>query len=166
MPCPPSASGSSLIEVILAMGTLAVALPLVAAVMARAGQSSAAAQAESRSAWIIPACMQEIEAAHVGKSRALPTLARREPFPAPGQFLALAFAEDGRALGSVERDAYLTGTRGGGDKPVRYLVTIHCQAAAGPPGPSRMRDLRLTLEYPSAAPATKRRKLDFHTRIP
>ncbi|MEI6676666.1 MAG: hypothetical protein WCO57_15965 [Verrucomicrobiota bacterium] len=161
---PTSARGASLIEALLALGVLAVALPLVAAVMAHSAQSMAAAQAESRCTSIIPACIQEIDAAHEGKAQFLPRLTRGQPFPASGETLALAFSDDGRALGSVTPEAYLTGTRALADEAVRYLASIRCEAAA--PGTRAMRSLCLTLEYPSAAPATRRKKLDFHTRIP
>lgn len=161
-----TAHGSSLIDALLAMGMLAVALPLVSAVMARSAQSMATAQAESRCAWIIPSCVQEIEAAHQGKARFLPELTRDQPFPAPGATLALAFSADGRALGCVEPKAYLTGTHKLAKEAVRYIAAISCQPAAARPGTPSMRNLRLTLEYPAAAPAAKRKKLDFHTRLP
>ncbi|MEI6655365.1 MAG: hypothetical protein WCP45_11395 [Verrucomicrobiota bacterium] len=161
---PTSARGASLIEALLALGVLAVALPLVSAVMARSAQSMAAAQAESRCTSIIPACLQEIDAAHEGKAQFLPKLTRGQPFPAAGETLALAFTDDGRALGCVKPQAYLTGTRTLADAAVHYLASIRCEAAT--PGTCAMRHLCLTLEYPSAAPAAKRKKLDFHTRIP
>ncbi|MCX6877969.1 MAG: type II secretion system protein [Verrucomicrobia bacterium] len=161
-----TAAGFSLIEVILAMGVLAVALPLVFAVMARSGQSTAAAQAETRCAWIIPACLNEIEAAHAGNARFLPTLTRGQPFPAPGEVLALAFAADGRALGLADPEAYHRGLKNLADEPIRYLASIRTQRSPAQPGGPPMLNLRLTLEYPSAAPVAKRQKLDFFTRLP
>jgi hypothetical protein len=167
-PCPPSSHtcGSSLIEVLLAMGVLAVALPLVGAVLVRAGQSAAAAQAETRCGWIVPACMKEIEAAYEGKARFLPKLPRNQPFPAAGEVLALAFAGDGRALGRIDRETYHSGGRILADEPIRYLASIHAAPAASRSNITPMLGLRVTLEYPSAAPLAKRRKLDFHTCIP
>jgi len=161
-----SARAASLIEALLAMGVLAVALPLVFAVLARSGQSAAAAQAETRCGWIIPACLDEIEAAREGNARFLPKLTRGQPFPAADQVLALAFAGDGRTLGCVARKDYLTGIDRLAGEPVRYVVSIHAQPAPDQPNTHAMLNLRLTLECPSAAPLAKRRKLDFHTRIP
>lgn len=161
-----NAVGSSLIEVVIAMGVLAVALPLVFAVLASSGQSCARAQAETRCVWIIPACINEIEAAHQGTGRFLPPLPRGQPFPAPGTILALAFAEDGRALGCVAPDAYQTGVSRLANEPIRYLASFHSEPAPPRPNMPPLLNLRLTLEYPSAAPLAKRQHLDFHTRIP
>ena len=158
--------GSSLIEVLLAMGVLAVALPLVFAVLARSGQSAASAQAETRCVWIIPTCLDEIAAARDGTARFLPKLARGEPFPAAGEVLALAFAADGRPLGCVARDAYLSGLSRLADDPIRYLVSMRAEPAVAQPKSQAMLGLHLTLEFPAAAPLKQRHLLKFHTRIP
>lgn len=161
-----SDTGTSLIEVLLAMGVLAVVLPLVFAVLARSGHSAAAAQAETRCVAIIPACLDEIEAAHAGAARFLPQLTRGQPFPATGDVLALAFAADGSALGRVEHNAYRTGLATLGDHPIRYFASLQAEAAPARPDTPALRHLRVTLEYPAAAPLAQRHKLDFHSRIP
>ena len=158
--------GSSLIEVLMAMGILAVVLPLIFAVLARASQSYAEAQAETRCLSILPACMNEIEAAQQGTTRYLPALPCGVLFPAPGTILALAFARDGRLLGCVAPAAYLAGTRRLADEPIRYLASLHTEPAPAQPNMPAMLHLRITLEYPPAAPMAKRRHLDFHTCIP
>jgi hypothetical protein len=165
-PPPSPTCGSSLIEVLLAMGVLAVAVPLVSAVLVRSGQSAAAAQAETRCGWILPACLMEIEAACEGKARFLPKLPRNQSFPAAGDVLALAFAGDGRALGRIDRETYHRGGSTLADEPIRYLASIHTEPAASRPNIAPMLSVCVTLEYPSAAPLAKRQKLDFHTRIP
>ena len=157
-------AGSSLIEVLIAMGVLALVLPLVFAVLARAAMSCAAAQAETRCASILPACMNEIEAAQHGTARFLPPLNRGVPFPAAGA--TLAFARDGRLLGGVAADACLGGVRSLASEPVRYLATFHTGAAPTRPNMPAMLSLRISLEYPAAAPLARRRHLDFHTSIP
>lgn len=166
MPPRVSPRGFSLIEIIIAMGVLAVALPLVCAVMARSGQSSASAKAETHCVWILPACLHEIDAAFLGKSHYLPTLARGQSLPAAGDILALAYSKEGRALALVTREAYHMGINPLAGDAVAYIVSI-----CGEPSPTQasrpsMCNLRLTLEYPPAAPAVKRQKLDFFTRIP
>ena len=62
------------------MGVLAVAVPLVFAAIAKSGQSAAHARAETRCVWIIPACLNEIEAARDGKSKLIPPRLPGEPF--------------------------------------------------------------------------------------
>ena len=163
---PARIAGTSLIEVLLAMGVLAVALPLVAAVLARSGQGCAAAQAETRCGWILPACLDEIEAAHTGSARFLPDLTRGQSFPAPGDVLVLAFADDGRALGCVGRDAYLSGLGRLRGESVRYLASLRADPAATRPNMQPGRALRVTLEFPAAAPLAKRHHLEFFTRLP
>jgi Tfp pilus assembly protein PilV len=162
----PSRRGASLIEVVVAMGVLAVAVPLVFAVIARSGQNAANARAETRSTWIIPACLNEIEAARTGASKLIPPRLPGQPFPADGQFLTIAFSEDGRPLGTIEQKAYATGIKTLADQPVRYLATIRTEPAPAAPGVPPMLNLHLTLEHPAAAPAAQRRKIAFHSRIP
>jgi Tfp pilus assembly protein PilV len=161
---PVHACGASLIEGVIAMGVLAVALPLVFAVIARSAQATTAAQAESRSTWIIPACLEEIQAAAAGKAQFLTNPTPNQPFPTPNKPLALAFSPDGRTLGSIQPDAYAAGIRQLAGQAARYIVSIHTDPAQSAERP--MRGLRLTLEYPAAVPHTKRRKLDFHTHLP
>lgn len=158
--------GASLIEALIAMGVLAVVLPLVFAVLARSGQSCASARAETRCAWIIPACMAEIEAAHRSAARFLPPLPPGQPIAPPGGVLVLAFAGDGRALGRVARDAYLSGVSRLAGEPVRYLASLHSEPVPALPNMPPLMNLRVTLEFPSASPQAKRQCLDFHSRIP
>ncbi|KAB2641958.1 MAG: hypothetical protein DVB25_00085 [Verrucomicrobia bacterium] len=157
-------AGSSLIEVLIAMGVLAVALPLVFAVLARAGMSCAAAQAETRCVVILPACMDEIKAAQHGIARFLPPSNRHSPFPAAAA--TLAFARDGHLLGNVAPEVYLAGVRQLANEPVRFLATLHTSPAPILPNMPAMLSLRISLEYPAAAPLAQRRHLDFHTCIP
>jgi type II secretory pathway pseudopilin PulG len=164
----PGPSGASLIEVVIAMGVLAVSVPLMFGVFAKSGESAAAAKAETRCNWIIPECMREIEAAREGKARFLPRREAGAAYPASGETLALAFSGDGRPLGKVPTRSYEAGIKALADEPVRYLVSIHSELAENKDRPDvpPMLNLRLTLEYPAAVPVRKRRTLDFHSRIP
>lgn len=158
--------GASLIEVVIAMGVLAVSVPLVFAVIAKSGQNSSHARAETRCAWIIPACLNEIEAARSGQSKFIPSRLPGEPFPAAGTLLCIGFAEDGRPLGTIEQAAYDKGIKTLSDEPVRYLATIRSEVAPVKAGSPPMLNLHLIVEHPAAAPARKRQKIDFHSRIP
>ena len=161
-----SRRGASLIEVIIAIGVLAVSAPLVFAVIAKSSQNAANARAETRCSWIIPACLNEIEAARTGSSQFLPPRVAGEPFPSAGTLLAIGFSEDGRPLGTVAQSAYDRGLKTLADEPLRYIVTIRAETAVVKAGSPPMLDLHLTLEHPAAAPAIKRRKIDFHSRLP
>jgi Tfp pilus assembly protein PilV len=63
-----SARGATLIEAVIAIGVLAVAIPLVYGALAEGGKSGLSSQAETRSTWMIPACIDEIHASRQGRS--------------------------------------------------------------------------------------------------
>jgi hypothetical protein len=159
--------GASLVEAIIAVGVLAVAVPLVFATMAESGESGLSAQAETRSSWIVPACMEELQLAMKGTSMHIGELTPTKDFPAAGGIVALAFAGEGGVLGKVEPSAYESGLREINGRPVRYIASMSGSL------PKQFNDenpqcltVVITIEYPAAAPAAKRQKIDFHTRLP
>jgi len=162
----PCRGGSTLLEAVIAAGVLAVAIPLVGGVLARAGQCAIAAQADTRSTWIIPACLDEIRASRTGCPRYLPPSTNGRVFPPGGEVWALAFSAAGKPLGRVARAPYARGTREIAGVAVCYIVSLSSSPApaemAGPP----LLPVHLSLEFPAAAPADHRRKLSFHTLMP
>lgn len=171
-PTPSAARGTSLIEVVLAMGVLAMVVPLVFGLFAKSSESAAAARAESRSGWIIPVCLSELAAARDGTSQALPKREPGLPYPSSGGVVALAFTDDGRLVDRLPADLYEKGSARLANQAIRYLVTIQTvpDPATTPATTTGtavvpMSTLHLILEYPASSPARKRRKLDFHTRI-
>lgn len=158
--------GVSLVEAIIAVGVLAVAVPLVFATMAGSGDSGLSAQAETRCSWIVPACMEELELAMQAKSQNLPALQPSKAFPG-GDPLALAFGAEGEILGKVDQGSYKRGLRNVGNKTARYIASMSgtlpeqtSQAVARP------LEVKIIVEYPAAAPEEKRRKIEFHTKLP
>lgn len=160
------AKGSSLVEAIVAVGVLAVAVPLVFATLAGSGESGLSAQAETRCSWIVPTCLEELQATRTGDSRFLPDTLVGEAFPAGGGLMALAFSGDGRVLGQVPRESYESGLRTLGGEAVRYIVAMSGTPVTSNQEAVPLLAVRLTLEYPAVSPAVKRSKLDFHTRMP
>lgn len=161
-----SVRGSTLIEAVIAVGVLAVAVPLVFGAMAEGGKTAAAAQAETRSTWIIPACIEEVRASREGKPRFFTATTTGQVFPPAGEVWALAFAKDGKLIGKISKDSYNSGTKTLNGQTVRYIASMVSTEAVVRQGATPMLDLRITLEFPAAAKATKRGKLDFLTRIP
>ena len=161
--CP---SGTTLIESVIAIGVLAVAIPMVFGTLAESGKSALFAQTESRSTWMVPVCMDEIQASRDGRSRFFPTTEVGEAFPPEGDVWALGFSQDGKLIGKIPKTLYQNGTREIAGTPVRFIATI---ASTKPPaqdgGPPLLR-VAISLESPAASPVEKRRKLDFHTCIP
>lgn len=159
--------GVSLVEAIIAVGVLAVAVPLVFATMAGSGDSGLSAQAETRCSWIVPACMEELELAMQSRSQHLPALLPSTAFPG-GEPLALAFGVEGEILGKVDQGAYKQGLRTVGSKSARYIASMsgtlpEQQSSAEV---SRPLDVTIIVEYPAAAPQEKRRKIEFQTKLP
>jgi Tfp pilus assembly protein PilV len=161
-----SAPGATLVESVIAVGVLAVAVPLVFGSLAEAGKNGASAQAETRSAWIVPACMAEIQASRDGRPQFFTSTAIGQPFPAAGDVWALAFSADGRPLGRVGRSLYENGLKELAGEPVRFIAVLSAVAEPPASGATPMLSACISIEYPSSAPAARRGKIDFNTRIP
>lgn len=163
---PPEKRGSTLIEVVIAVGVMAVAVPLVFGALAESGKSGMSAEAETRSTWIVPLCVDEIRASREGRSEYFTATTTGQIFPPTGEVWALAFSQEGKPISKISKAVYDTGTKELNGVKISYLATI---SATNPPtqtGATPMLSARVTMEYPSAAPAAKRQKLDFFTRIP
>ena len=148
------------------MGVLAVAIPLVFGALAEGGKSGMASEADTRSTWIVPSCMEEILASRDGRPQFFTKTAVNEIFPPTGDVWALAFSPEGKPIGKITQAVYNKGAKEIDGKPVRYIATLSSEKIPTPDGVTPMLRARITLEYPSASPAKKRQKLDFYTRIP
>ncbi len=165
--------GSSLIETVIAMGVLAVAIPLVFGALAESGKSGLSSEAETRSTWIVPACMEEIQASRDGIPQFFTSTTVNQVFPPAGDVWALAFSAEGKPVGKASKAIYDKGTKEIDGKPVRYLASLSATKTEltaaelqAKPGLVPILSARITLEYPSTSPAEKRQKLEFYTRIP
>jgi hypothetical protein len=159
-------SGATLVEAVIALGVLAVAAPLVFGALAEAGKSGLASEAETRSTWMIPACMEEIHASRDGRPQYFTATVTGEGFPPTGDVWALAFSPEGKPVGRLAKANYDKGAKELDGKPVRYIAVL--SATAQPPGSNTtpMLKTRISIEYPASVPALKRGKIDFHARIP
>jgi hypothetical protein len=159
-------AGATLVEAVIAVGVLAVAVPLVFGAIAEAGKGGQSAQAETRAPWIVRTCMEEIQASRDGRPRYFTATTTGQPFPPTGDVWALAFSADGKPVGKLSKSIYDKGTKKLDGKAVSYIAVL--SAATQPPvaNTTPMLKSRVSIEYPAAAPAKKRTKLDFHTRIP
>ena len=158
--------GSSLIEAVIAMGVLAVAIPLVFGALAESGKSGVSSEAETRSTWIIPACMEEILASREGRPQFFTATAVGQVFPPAGEVWALAFTPEGKPIGKLAKGIYDKGTKELNGQPVRYIASISSATSTSTSGVTPLLRTRISLEYPASAPAAKRQKLEFYTRIP
>jgi hypothetical protein len=159
-------SGATLIEVVIAVGVLAVAVPLVFGALAEAGESGMSAEAETRCTWMVPACMEEIRASRDGRPQFFTPTLTGEAFPAAGDVWALAFSSDGRVVGRLPKEIYEKGTSELNGRRIYYVARIRSSATGESSAESPMLGIHISVEYPVASPAEKRRKIDFHTRMP
>jgi hypothetical protein len=155
-----------LVEAIIAVGVLAVAVPLAFGALAEAGKTGFSAQAETRSTWIIPACIEEIQASRAGNPQYFTATGIGQPFPPAGDVWALAFAPDGRPVGKLPKTLYERGTKELDGKPIRFIAVLSAASQTATADGTPMLSARMSIEYPASTPAKSRGKLDFHTRIP
>jgi len=159
--------GSSLIETVIAMGVLAVAIPLVFGALAESGKSGLSSEAETRSTWIVPACMEEVQASRDGLPQFFTITKVGQTFPPAGDVWALAFSPEGKPVGKISKSVYDKGTKEVDSKPVRYIASLDSKSpTTTTTGATPMLMMHISLEYPASSPAAKRQKLEFYTRIP
>jgi Tfp pilus assembly protein PilV len=159
-------TGATLIEAVIAVGVLAVAVPLVFGTIAEAGKGGQSAEAETRAPWMVRTCMEEIQASRDGKPQYFTATTTGQPFPPAGDVWALAFSADGKPVGKLSKSLYERGSKELDGKPVRYIAVISATTQPPVANTTPMLKSRVSIEYPATVPAKKRNKLDFHTRIP
>jgi hypothetical protein len=157
---------SSLVEAVLAIGVLALVIPLVFATLAQAGRSGASAEADTRCSWIVPACMDEIRASRDGHPQFFSATTEGQALPLAGEVWVLAFSSEGRAIGKITKSQFEAGIKELDGSPVLYLGEMSAVKAPLKAGMTSMMNVRISIGYPAGIPSAKRRKLDFHTRIP
>ena len=160
------ARGVTLVEAVIAVGVLSVAVPLVFGALAEAGKSGFASQAETRSTWMVPACIDEILASRAGRPQYFTATTSGQPFPPLGDLWALAFSADGKPVGKLSKALHDKGTKELNGKPIRYIAVMSASNATLTSGGQTMLRARISIEYPASAPVAKRSKLDFHTLMP
>ena len=153
--------GVSLIETVVAMGVLAIAVPLALAAMSKAGSVGSSARAETRAPAIAERCLMEVKAARRGESAVLSVLEPAASFPGAGQVLALGFSRDGQLLGAVDQSSFEGGMRETLDgKDVNYVASI--SGRFDDPGVT----VTVRVEHPAVRERSQRSGVSFHTKLP
>lgn len=173
-PAPGRSCGASLVEVLLAVGVLAVAIPLVWGAIAESGRSGSDAIGDARSGAILTECITAIARARAESPGWFEPSPPGHPFPPPGDVWALAFGEDGRVVGRVTKSQYDGGLRRLHGAKVRIIAAVSAEQEMGlisPNGPSPgvppVVPLRLTVrvEHPAAAPLPSRMVTEFYSSL-
>ncbi len=157
--------GFSLLEIVIALGVLAVSVPLVFLALEEGGRSGMASAADNRGGAMAEVCLEEIRASREGRACWVSNTIPGESIPPEGGFWALAFADDGRVMGPVSTAQWASGVARLDGKAVRYLARIASESRASE-GLPEMRIVRVTVEDPASAPLGKRGKSDFYTLVP
>lgn len=164
---PPQRSrGATLVEAVIAIGVLAVAIPMVFGAIAEAGKSTMASEAETRSTWMVPVCLDEVLASRAKRPVYFTATDVGQAFPPAGDVWALAFSEEGKPIGKITKSQYDKGLRELSGKPVRYIATLNSVSEVTASSGTPLLRLKIAIEYPAISKAAKRGKLDFHSRIP
>ena len=167
-------AGASLVEAMIAVGVLAVAIPLVFGALAEAGRSGEQSGTDSRSTAILAECMGCVGRIRAQKPGWFEPAAAGVPFPPSGTVWALAFAEDGHLIGRVEKTDYENGLRELNGQSVRYLATLRATASPATVATGSLaaneaviQPLRLaiSLEHPATAAASRRKVQVFHSLL-
>jgi type II secretory pathway pseudopilin PulG len=158
--------GSTLIEAVLAMSILAVAIPLVFGVIAESSKSSYSSEAETFSNWIVPVCMDQIQASRDGKSAYFPTTLPQESFPLENEVWALGFSPEGKTVNKITVQEYEKGITKLNGQSIRYIASLSSSSTQKDTMAVPMMRAKISLEHPAAAPVHKREKFIFYTQIP
>jgi len=163
---PVAQRGASLIEAVIAIGVLAMAIPLVCSALAEAGKCALAARAETTSVWMVDACLNEIRASRDGCAHYLESTAVGQTFPPPGGVWAIAFSREGQPIGSLTQDHYAHGTTEVNGQTARYIAALASSMPPPKPGMTALLRVHISLEYPAAAPVGQRHQIDYYTHLP
>lgn len=143
-----NASGMTLLECVLAMGLMAMAMPVLLLAFGQSHRDLAGARVEAWAGCVIPARLADLRLS--GGIR-------------PGGVRAWAHGLRGESLGEVDEESCRQGVACRDGNPAAFLLVAR--------GGSMQRSssagaipMTMNLEYPAAAPADHRRKISFHTQ--
>lgn len=151
----------TLTEVIMALGVIALLLPLVLAIFSNSAQSAREARNDTRAALIARAVFAELEIARkAGRSQWFevrpPLLAMESDEP-----LVLGFNDEGEFISELDQAAWETGLNtGGGAQSASYLVRIDGERHDSVGG-AISRKLRCQVSSPARASLASRSQYEF-----
>ncbi len=153
-------SGFSLMEVVIAGGVLAVAIPGGMAMLVTGTRSSRVATDETQAALIARSVMQEVRAARDGRSALVEGTLSWPDFPTGGERLVFSVNAEGGLAEQLGDGDYGSGVR---DRAVQYLVsaagTLH--PLEGQPDLKVLSKVVVSVETPPGAKPEDRRKFEY-----
>jgi hypothetical protein len=147
-------------EVVIAVGVLAVAIPVIMGMMVTGTRSSRVATDETQAALIARSVMQEVRSARDGRGLLVDGTLPWPEFPAGGERLVFSAGAGGELLERLGDGEYASGLR---DREVRYLVsatgTRHRLEAM--PDETVLSKVVVSVETPPGAKPEDRKKHEF-----
>lgn len=153
-------SGFSLMEVVISVGVLAVAVPVIMAMMVAGTRSSRVATEETQAALVVRTVLQELRAARDGKGALVEGSLAWPEFPAGGGRLVFSVNAEGELVEQLGAAKYGTGVQ---DREVRYLVSASggVYRRDGEPDSEVLSRVVVSVETPPVAKAEDRRQFEF-----
>lgn len=159
--------GLTLMEAVVALGVIAVAVPLILSATAVSTRTRMNAETDTRSAWLARTVQQELTSAWRDLPSALFPV--KPTFPNLGSPTApevLLFDADGQFLARGTADDFLNGVR---NNRAVYLVSLHAQKQ-NPANLTSNEDLlsrvQITIAHPAQGPRPKRVSSTYTVLIP
>lgn len=131
-------------ESVLSMGLIAIALPAVMLAVSGSHDGVMECDMAGHARRVVPAYASSI---------------RRGELEVDGQAIAWAHAADGSSLGRLKESEYQSGLSRLEGCEVRYVVVV---SPLGD-GSHEVGKVQLALEHPAAAPASRRKRIEFQT---
>lgn len=131
-------------ESVLSMGLIAIALPAVMLAVTASHDGVMECDMAGHARRVVPAYASSI---------------RRGELEADGQAIAWAHAADGSSLGRLKESEYRRGLSRLEGRAVRFVVV----ASPLGDGSHEVGKVQLALEHPAAAPASRRKRIEFQT---
>lgn len=153
--------GSSLIEMVLALGVLAVALPLGLGAIRQAGDGLRLAREDGQSVAMVHEVLEELKRAREGRPCMLGDIGKNADFPSSGHVLGLAFDGHGRMLRKIGNEEYRDGSPAKAEPRVTHFAIIEGRAN----GARRLSDIEILIEFPASAKQGTRQSLAYHTQL-
>lgn len=157
--------GFTLMEVVVALGIVAFAVPLILTTLASSSRARLQSENDTRSAWLARDVQQELIAAWSAQQSVINPAPAFPQFANPTTPLVLLYDKEGKFISQGTSDDFSRGHATGG---AFYLVSLYGEPALASPlkeGTSDLCHLSLSIESPAAARKEKRSRFVYQAML-
>lgn len=159
--------GLTLMEAVIAIGIVAVAVPLILAATSAASKSRINSEADTRSAWIAKETQRQLTDAWRGMPNTYFSTKPAFPtFSSETEPLVLLFNQSAGLIGPGNPEIYATGSS---NPEAYYMVTVHGEAAipsTADQADNSLSKVSISVEHSAKSPRAKRNSNPFLVLIP